>query len=126
MDGLGWVCHCQKELAVCVTLYKTSYVSQLIKQDKIQKQIEESVFTGPKSKEDVHKNQTSKPNKEYSEAKTRKQNYNTKKLHMEYKENLALKEGKTHIKLTLKIKEKKHQNETRKRQQRKTITQDSQ
>lgn len=33
---------------------------------------------------------------------------------MEYKENLPLKEGKTHIKLTLKMKEKKRQNKTRK------------
>lgn len=39
---------------------------------------------------------------------------------MEYKENLALKEGKAHIKLTLKMKEKKQQNKRRKRQQRKT------
>lgn len=44
---------------------------------------------------------------------------------MEYKENLPLKDGKTCIKLTLKMKEKKRQNKTRKRQQRKTVTQDS-
>lgn len=64
------------------------------------------------------------PTKSIQRQKPENRIITLKKLHMEYKENLALKEGKTHIKLTLKMKEKKRQNKTRKRQ-RQTATQDS-